>query len=116
MSRQDEAPDQQLQRFLSQLPGALGFCVLYIRVRQIPAPRPASVFFSMVTAVTVMPTQALVGTAKVLMGLLVITSALGLGNLSRLRRDIAKVKAQKGQQIWNQCVHLQGLTHPRGLF
>lgn len=54
--------------------------MLCIRVREVPVPPPASVFFSVVTAVTMMPTQALVGTARALMGLLMITSALGLGN------------------------------------
>ena len=65
---------------LSKFPKALGFCVLCIRVREVPVPPPASVFFSVVTVVTMMPTQALVGTARALMGLLMITSALGLEN------------------------------------
>lgn len=77
---QEEAVDQQRHRFLSRLPNALGICVFCIRAREIPVPPPASVFFSMVTAVTEKPAQALEGTARVLMGLLMITSALGLGN------------------------------------
>ena len=64
----------------SQPPNALGFCVFLPQGKRDTFSTPLSVFFSMVTTSTGRPTQALVGGARVFTGLLLIPSALGLGN------------------------------------